>query len=160
MLQTPEFWVAVAFVVTVLLILWKGGAPMLKSLDARAEKIRAELDAAEKLREEAQHLLADYQRRQRDAAKESDAIIAQARADAQVMIAESRARLDETLGRREQLALDRIAQAEAKAQASVRAEAAQLVVAASREILAKQLEGAAGNGLVEQAIAGLPKHLH
>jgi F-type H+-transporting ATPase subunit b len=160
MLQDAEFWVAVAFVVTVLLILWKGGRPILKSLDDRAAKIRAELDAAEKLREEAQHLLADYQRRQRDAVKESEAIIAQARADAQTMITESRTRLDETLARREQLALDRIAQAEAQAQAAIRGEAAQLVVAASRDILARQLEGAPGESLVDAAIGDLPKHLH
>jgi F-type H+-transporting ATPase subunit b len=160
MLQSPEFWVAVAFVVTVLLILWKGGRPILKALDARAEKIRAELDAAEKLREEAQHLLADYQRRQRDAVKESEAIIAQARADAQALIAESRTRLEDTLARREKLALDRIAQAEAQAQAAIRAEAAQLVVAASREILARQLDGEAGAALIDEAISSLPKHLH
>ncbi|MGF1627021.1 MAG: F0F1 ATP synthase subunit B [Alphaproteobacteria bacterium] len=160
MFQQAEFWVAVAFAVTVLLIIWKGGRPILKSLDDRAAKIRTELDAAEALREEAQHLLADYQRRQRDAVKECEAIIVQARADAESLIGESRARLDETLARREQLAIDRIAQAEAQAQASIRAEAAQLVVTASREILAKQLEGAPGASLVDAAIGDLPKHLH
>jgi len=160
MFQDAEFWVAVAFVVTILLIAWKGGRPMLKTLDDRAAKIRAELDMAEKLREEAQHLLADYQRRQRDAVKESEAIIAQARADAESLIADSRTRLDETLARREQLAMERIAQAEAHAQAEIRGEAAQLVVAASREILSKQLEGAPGASLVEAAISDLPKHLH
>jgi F-type H+-transporting ATPase subunit b len=92
--------------------------------------------------------------------KESEAIIAQARADAQTMISESRTRLDETLARREQQALDRIAQAEAQAQAAIRGEAAQLVVAASRDILARQLEGAPGESLVDAAIGDLPKHLH
>lgn len=160
MLQDEKFWVAIAFVVTILLIVWKGGRQIVKGLDDRADKIRSELDEAEKLREEAQHVLADYQRRQRDAVKECDAIIAQARADAETLIAESRTRLDETLARREQLALERIAQAEAHAQAAVRAQAAELVVAASREILAKQLDGAPGNSLVDAAVEELPKHLH
>ena len=155
-----EFWVAAAFVVTVLLIVWKGGRQILKMLDDRAEVVRAELDAAEKLREEAQHLLAEYQRRQRDAARESEAIIAQARQEAEALITQSRARLDETLARRESQALDRIAQAEANAQAEIRARAARLAVEASREILARQLDGAPGDALVDSAIKGLPKHLH
>lgn len=160
-LATPEFWVAAAFIGFVALVIYmKAPAMVAKALDERADAIRSELEGAQRLREEAQAMLADYQRRQRDAVKECDAIIAQARADAESLIAESRIRLDETLARREQLAIDRIAQAEAQAQASIRAEAAQLVVAASREILAKQLEGAPGAGLVDAAIADLPKHLH
>ncbi|MEZ5668408.1 MAG: F0F1 ATP synthase subunit B [Alphaproteobacteria bacterium] len=160
MLENPETWVAIAFVVTVILIVWKGGRSMMKTLDDRAEAVRAELDAAEKLREEAQHMLADYQRRQRDAIKESEAIIAQARTDAEALIVDSRSKLEETLSRREQLALDRIAQAEANAQTEIRAQAAQMVIAASRQILAKQLDGAPGDALVDGAIKDLPKHLH
>lgn len=160
MFQQAEFWVAAAFVATVLLIIWKGRRPILKTLDDRAEAIRAELDAAEKLREEAQHLLADYQRRQRDAVKESEAIISQARSEAESLIAESRTRLDETLARREQLAMERIRLAEAHAQAEIRTEAARMVVAASREILSKQLDGAPGDSLVDDAIKTLPSHLH
>lgn len=160
MFESEEFWVAVAFVVTVLLIAWKGGRQILKMLDDRADAVRAELDAAEKLREEAQHLLADYQRRQRDAVKECEAIIVQARGDAESLITESRSRLEETLARREQQALDRIAQAEVNAQAEIRAQAARLVVEASRDILVKQLDGAPGDALIDGAIEGLPKHLH
>ena len=160
MISTEEFWVAVAFVVTVLLIVWKGGKQITKMLDDRADAVRAELDAAEKLREEAQHLLADYQRRQRDAVKECEDIIAQARSEAESLITQSRAKLDDTLARRETQALDRIAQAEANAQAEIRARAARLVVDASREILAKQLQGAPGDALVDSAIQDLPKHLH
>src|SRR3546814_15389734 len=79
MLNDPTFWVAVAFVVFAGLMIWKARQPVLKGLDARAERIRAELDEAQRLREEAQKALAEYTRKQRDAAKEAEDLLARAR---------------------------------------------------------------------------------
>ena len=82
-LQTPEFWVAVGFLVLMALIAKPAWKAMSAGLDARAEKIKAGLDEAASLREEVQSLLADYQRRQRDATREVDEMLANAQAEAE-----------------------------------------------------------------------------
>src|SRR6202158_2692150 len=81
--RDPEFWVAIAFVIAVGLVLWKSAPMIAKSLDERAARIKAELDEAQRLREDAERALADYQRRQRDALKDAEGIIAQAKAEAE-----------------------------------------------------------------------------
>ena len=78
-----EFWVLIAFVISMAIVVWKARGAMLGMLDRRAEKIKAELDEARRLAEEAQKALAQHQLRQRDALKEAEAIIAQARAEAE-----------------------------------------------------------------------------
>jgi F-type H+-transporting ATPase subunit b len=109
MLSTPEFWVAVSFVIFVALV-WKPGMRMvMQMLDERADKIRSDLDRAAKLREEAQALLAEYQQKQRDALKEAESIVTRAKEEAQRLSAQAATDLDAALRRREQLALQRIA---------------------------------------------------
>jgi F-type H+-transporting ATPase subunit b len=79
----PEFWVLVAFVIVVVVGFIKLGPGIGKALDDRAERIKSELDEARRLREDAQKTLAEYQRKQRDALKEAEAIIAHAKAEAE-----------------------------------------------------------------------------
>ncbi len=119
--STPEFWVAVAFVFFVGLLFKPGSKFVIGALDERAERIRSQLDEAQRLREEAQHLLAEYQRKQRQALQDAEAILNQARATAERHREDSAAELAQTLERRERQAMDRIAQAEAEALAEVRA---------------------------------------
>lgn len=160
MLGKPEFWVAVAFVIFVGLLWKKIASAFTGMLDARTEKIRQELDEAQRLREEAQSLLASYQRRQRDAQKEAEEIVAHAREEADRLRRQAAADLESSLKRREAQAVDRIAQAEAAAMQEVRTLTVDLAIAASRKLLSENLPQAQQDALVAQAVSELPKHLN
>ena len=138
---------------------WKA---ITKSLDARAEKIRVELEEAARLREEAQSALAVYQRKQRDALSEAEAIVAHAKEEAARIRTQALADLEVTLKRREAMAMNRIAQAEAAAIADVRDSAVRVAIEASRKIITDDLgsDRAKATRLVEQAIADLPGRLN
>ena len=159
-LHTPEFWVAAGFILLVIAGGKKGWDAIKVGLDARADRIRSSLDEATKLREEAQHLLAEYQRKQRDAAKEIDDLLAAARAEADRSSANAADALEALVKRREQLAMDKIAQAEADALQAVRNTAVDVAIAATRKLLTDKLDATATTGLVDQAIADLPQRLH
>jgi F-type H+-transporting ATPase subunit b len=132
---TPELAVAIAFVIFVVLVLWKGMAKITVGLDKRAADIRQQLNEAQKLREEAQAALASYQRQQRDALSQAEEIISRAKEDAERMKVDAAATLAATLKRREEQAVDRIAQAEAKALQDVRNQAVDLAIAATGKLI-------------------------
>jgi F-type H+-transporting ATPase subunit b len=159
-LQTPEFWVAIGFLVFILAVSKKGWGAIKTGLDDRADRIRASLDDATRLREEAQHLLAEYKRKQRDAAKEIDELIASARAEAERSTTNAQAALDVSVKRREQLAIDKIAQAETDALQAVRNTAVDVAIAATRKLLGDKVNAATASSLVDNAIAELPQRLH
>jgi len=160
LLAKPEFWVAVSFV-AFFVVVWKPlRATILGGLDSRAERIRKELDDAQRLREEAQTLLADFQRKQRDALQEADAIIARAKAEAERLQREAAARLEAELGRREVQALQRIALAEQAAAQEVRAAAVDVALAATRRLLEERLDSGAQARLIDEAIRELPGKLN
>ncbi|WP_199720720.1 F0F1 ATP synthase subunit B [Azospirillum cavernae] len=160
MIQKPEFWVAVSFVIFMALVWKKASAAITALLDARAAKIRAELDEAERLHKDALALLSGYQRRQADALKEADAILSHAREEAARLRAQAGADLEAALKRREAQALTRIAQAEAAAVLEVRNLTVDVAIDASRRLLAGGLQAAQADLLIEQSIGELPKHLH
>ncbi len=156
----PTFWVAVAFLIFVVLVVWKARKAITSGLDARGAKIETEIEEANRLREEAQHLLADYKRKQRDAVAEAEAMLKAAEEEAGRVRTRAEADLEASLKRREQQAMDRIAQAEANAQAQVRNLAADLAIAATRKILTEKMDGATANKLVDDTIKELPNKLH
>ena len=159
-LQQAETWVLAGFIIFVAAVarpLWRA---MTGSLDKRAEAIKAELDEAQRLREEAQHTLAEYQRKQRDALAEAEAIIAEAREEAKRMQKATEERTSASLERREQQALDMIAAAEARAVADVRALAADVAIDATRRVLEDVVEGQKGDELINEAIAEVPAKLN
>jgi F-type H+-transporting ATPase subunit b len=158
--QDHEFWVAIAFVIVVAGLVWKGGPIITKMLDDRSLKIKGELDEAQRLREEAQRMLADYQRKQRDALGEVEAIIAQARREAEDAAAQGARDLAAALDRRQRLALEKIALAESKALAEVRNTAVDVAIAAVRRIAADTLDPARKAKLIDDAIADLPQRLN
>ena len=160
MFHDPTFWVAVAFVIFIALVSKPIGKLATKALDERADKIRADMDEAERLREEAQDLLASYQRKQRDAANEADEIVRHAKAEAERISREGRERLQASLERREKMATDRIALAEHQAVERVRAHAIDIAVEATRGVLAAGLAETKANALVDAAITELPVKLH
>ena len=120
LLHDHHFWVLISLVILIALV-WKPAARSITSaLDERAVRIRNELDEARKLRDEAEQLLADYRRQEREAAAEAEAIVTHARQEAERLAAQAARDLDQSLARRQRLAEERIAQAEARATAEVR----------------------------------------
>lgn len=160
MFQNPTFWVLVAFVLFVAAV-WRIAANTIgKALDDRAERIREEIEQAQKLREDAQAALAQYQRKQRDALKEAENIIAAAREEADRIRRRAATDLEASLRRREAQAMDKIAQAEAQAVQQVRDLAADIAVAATERILVQNMDATRDEALVGTAIAELPSKLH
>lgn len=160
MLHEPEFWVAVAFVVFVVAVFKPAAAAITGALDARAARIRHDLEEAARLRNEAQALLADYERKRAEAAKEAAAIVAHAKTEAERLAAEAQNELEAALKRREQLALQRIAQAETTAMNEVRAAAVDVAIKAAARLIAEKLNEPQADALVDQVIADLPGRLH
>jgi F-type H+-transporting ATPase subunit b len=156
----PEFWVLIAVVIFAVVVWKPAKRTIIGALDARAERIRQELEAAGKLRAEAQEALATCQRKQQEAAAEAEAIVAHARNEA-ARIAEQSARdLEDMLRRRQLLAEERIAQEEAKALAELRAITVDVAISAAREVIAAELDEKRGAALIDEAIAALPRQLH
>lgn len=152
----PRFWVLVAFLIFVGLVLYYRVPAMIgKMLDDRAEAIRKELDEARRLREEAQALLADYQKKAKEAESEAKTIIDQAKTEAETLAAEARKSLAENIERRSKLAEEKIARAEAQALSEVRSTAVDRALAAAEKLLAARTTGATGDGLIDQAIKDL-----
>ncbi len=159
LLADPEFWVLVAAVIFVVAVWKPARKALLGALDERGARIRAELDEAKKLRDEAEQLLAQYQQREREGAAEAEAILAHAREEAERIAAQSARDLDEALVRRQRLAEERIAQAEAKALEEIRAVAVDVAIGAAREVIVSQIDEERGAALLDAAIAALPQRL-
>jgi len=161
LLQQPETWVAVAFVLFIGVIIYVGAHnKIFEALDHRSARIKAELDEARRLRDEAAKLLADYQRKQREAETEAEAIVADAKAEAENAAAESRAKMEEFVARRTKLAEAKIGQAEAQALADVRAAAADAAVTAAENILRDIAKGKVADDLIAQGIADVKAKLN
>ncbi len=156
-----EFWVGVAFFVFVALLGYVGAHRLiLASLDQRRDKIKSELDEARRLREDAEKLLAEYRRRQRDAESEAQTIIRNAQAEAERIADEAHARLEELIARRTAIAQTKIAQAEAQALADVRAAAADAAVTAAEKILRQTAKGKVADDLIAKGIEDVKAKLH
>jgi F-type H+-transporting ATPase subunit b len=156
-----EFWAALAFVVFVAALMYLGAHRMvLDALDARRAQIKAELDDARRLREEAEKILAEYRRKRQEAQREADAIIAGAQAEAERLAIEAKAKMEDFIARRTKQAETKIAQAETQALADVRAAAAEAAVAAAEKILAEAATGTVAENLVAQGIEDVKKKLN
>lgn len=153
-------WVFVAVMLFLVSLLYFGIHKKIASaLDARAENISAELDEARRLREEAQTLLANYQRQQKEAEQQAEDIVKQARRDAENMAAQARKDLAERLERRAAQAEAKIANAEAQALAEVKSRAADMAMDAAETIMRTKLTAADKAGLVKEGIAQMGKAL-
>ncbi|MEO1719420.1 MAG: F0F1 ATP synthase subunit B [Pseudomonadota bacterium] len=157
----PDTWVGFAFLVFVGGLIYYGIPGMIgKALDARSDRIRKELDEARRLREEAQQLLADYQRKTATAETEAQEIIARAETEAKALAEETRKSLQDSLERRTRAAEEKIARSEAQAVAEVRSTAVERAVAAAEQIMRDRLDGNGQSKLIDDAIADLPKRLN
>jgi F-type H+-transporting ATPase subunit b len=161
MIWEAEFWVAVGFFLFIGVLVYYGVPKMmLDALDKRTTRIKAELDEARRLREEAEALLAEYQRKRQAADAEAEEIIAGARAEAERVAAEAKTRMEEFVARRSQVAEAKIAQAETQALADVRAAAAEAAVAAAEKILSQTAQGEVADRLVSQGIRDVKAKLN
>lgn len=153
-----EAWVAVAFVLFLGILVYVGAhRRVIDGIDQRQARIKAELGEARRLREEAQALLVEYQRKRHDADREAEAIIATANAEAERLAAEGKTRLEDFVARRTKMAETKIAQAEAQALADVRSSAADAAVAAAEKILSTTAKGKIADDLLARGIADLRK---
>jgi F-type H+-transporting ATPase subunit b len=160
LLRDPEFWVAVGTAIFLAILVWKRVPQMTaNSLDARAAAIAHEIEEAQRLRSEAEALLAQYKQKQAAAETEAQSILAEAKAEAERFAAEARATTTAQIARRAKQAEDKIAQAEAHALADIRAAAADAAVTAAEKLIAARLDEKAGAELVKRALAEIPGRL-
>ncbi|MFA5122573.1 ATP F0F1 synthase subunit B [Zavarzinia sp.] len=160
-LSNPETWVAVSFVLFFGLVVYLKVPGLLgKVLDDRAAKIKADLDAAAKLKAEAEAALAKYREATKNAGKEAEAIVVEAKAVAEALAAKAEEDLTQALARRVELGKAKIAQAEANAIAEVRKVAAEAAVAAARELIATRLDPIAKERLIGDTITSMATRLN
>jgi len=152
-LRQPEFWVLIAFLLAVAFLFWKARGRIVGGLDQRAARIKSELDEAARLRDEARRTLAEFQRKERDALTEAEQIMAQARLEAERIAKAAERDLALALERRQKQAVEKIAMAETKAVAELRAQAVDVAIAATRRMLAEDISPARKSALVDDAIA-------
>ncbi|MEC7490308.1 MAG: F0F1 ATP synthase subunit B [Pseudomonadota bacterium] len=156
----PALWVSVGFILLVVAAFKPGKKAILGALDGRTERIRHNLDEAANLREEAQQLLSENQRKQRGAIEETEGMIAQARAEAGRLAKEGAEKLSETLKRREQLASEKIKQAEADALREVRLLSVEIAMTATRALIAERMDDKRSESLINDAISNISQKLN
>lgn len=159
LLQDTNTWVLISFLIFAAGFVRYGKNALLAKLDNRIAEIRKEIDTAESLRVEAQELLAQYQRKQRDAAREAETIVAHARDSAAQIRKEAEGEIKETLKRREAQMQDRLKRMEEKAMSDIRAYAAELAVRATREIIVTEMDEATNGNMVDKSIKAVADKL-
>jgi F-type H+-transporting ATPase subunit b len=160
-LEDAEVWVTLAFLVFVGVLVYVGVPKLVaKSLDERAARIKGDLDEARKLKDEAAQLLAEYERRRHEAESEAEGIISGAKAEAERMAIEAKAKIEDFVSRRTKMAETKIAQAEAQAAADVRSAAADAAVAAAERILTLEAKGERASALIAKGIDDVRKKLN
>jgi F-type H+-transporting ATPase subunit b len=156
-----NFVVGVAFVLFLLLLLYLGVHRFIgRALDERAARIRAELNEARQLREEAQELFAEFERKQRQVAGQADEIVAHARAEAEAAAERAKADIKVSIERRLKAADEQIALAESNAVRQVKDRAVAIAIAAASDVLRARLGQDRAHGLVDEAIEEVGRKLH
>jgi F-type H+-transporting ATPase subunit b len=161
MLMETETWVAIGFVLFIALLAYLGvHKSIIQALDHRADKIKAELDDAKRLKDEAMALLAEYQKKRQEAETEAQAIVAEAKVEAERMAIDAKTKAEEFVARRTKMAEQKIAQAEAQAIADVRGAATEAAVAAAGRILAVEAKGEVAANLIARGVEDVRKKLN
>ena len=160
-LGNANFVVLLAFILFVgVLVYLKIPGKVTAMLDARAEQIKAEIAEAKALREEAQAILASYERKQKEVQGQADRIVSTAREEALAAAAQAKDDLKVSIARRIAAAEERIASAEASALKEVRERAVSVAIAAAADVLSKQVTGDEATALIEKSIAEVDARLH
>ena len=159
-LNDPAIWLLCSFLIFAALIFKFGKGALLAMLDERIEAIREELKTAENLRVEAQEMLAQYQRKHKDAVKDSEEILANAKKQANEIKKKAEKDLNETIARREKQLQERLERMKQNAKDEILEHASNLAIAATSEIIADNLDKKANEKLVDGAIKGVAKNIH
>ena len=159
LLENPETWVLVSFVIFIGLVWKKAYTAITSALDSRATRINEELEQATGLREEAQALLAQYERQQRGLSEETDAMLVRARRDSEILVESGTARLNQQLMQREKQALQSIAHSEAQVMNEVRAVASDIAMAAAAQLISENLDKPQAETLINDSISSLQNRL-
>jgi F-type H+-transporting ATPase subunit b len=154
-----ELLLLVSLIILIAIIYKPLSRIILGALDGHAAKVRAELDEAKHLRDEAQGLLAEHQRKAAAGKDQAKAIVEQARAEAERQTKRHQVELEASLQRRTEQAMDRIAREEARALQEVRTRAATLAIRTTERLLADQLDGERAQTLLDDAIADVGRKL-
>ncbi|MEO1191174.1 MAG: F0F1 ATP synthase subunit B [Pseudomonadota bacterium] len=157
---STDFWLWIALVALVALIWWKGRGAIVAGIDKKIEKVRQAIAEAESLKAEAERTLAEYKRKQRDAMAEAERIVAHAKTEAQEIAEQQKAELEAALQRREQVAMERIAQAEANAIRAVRAGAVEAAIAATAVLVSDKLDAGSSAKLLDSGIEEVGRRLN
>jgi F-type H+-transporting ATPase subunit b len=156
-----EFWVAVSFVIFIgVLIYFRVHTLITSTLDERTARIKAELNQARALKEEAQLLLAQYQAKKQAAEHEAAEILESAKVEAEHLAVEAKVKIEEFVARRTKMAEAKIAQAESQALSDVRAAAAEAAVTAAEKILAHTVKDKVADNLIVKGIEDLKSKLN
>jgi F-type H+-transporting ATPase subunit b len=160
-LGNTDFVVLLGFLSFIALLVYlKVPAKLTGMLDARAASIKADLDEARSLREEAKSILATYERRQKEVQEQADRIVAQARDEAMASAAQAKEDLKASIARRLASATEQIASAEAAAIRQVREQAIAVAIGAAGDVLSKQMTADAASASIDDAIAQVEARLH
>ena len=155
------FWATVALVIFLIGMMYlKVPGMITKALDDRADKIRDDLDEAKRLREEAQQLLAEYQRKRKEAEAEAEGIVSAAKREAEAMVADAERKTAEYIERRNAMAEQKIAQAEAQAIADVRSNAVDIAVGAAESLIGKKMTAATNADLFKKSLAEVKSRMN
>lgn len=160
-LANTDFIVLLAFIAFIALIIYfKVPGRVMGLLDSRAEGIRSDLDEARALRDEAEQILASYERKRAEVAEQADRIVAQAREDARLAAEQAKVDLQASIARRLAAAEEQIASAQAGAVREVRDAAITVAIDAARDVIARQMSTAEANRLIDESIATVGDKLH
>lgn len=160
LLQDTHVWYALAFIIFAA-IFWQYGVPaVIKLLDQRIAEIKKDIETAENLRVEAQEMLAQYQRKQRDASSEAEKIIADAKKSAKQYQEKAEADLSEMMRRREQQLENRLERMEQQAMQEIQTYAADIAMKMAKDMITEKLDKKANENLVGQSIDNIEKYIH
>jgi len=160
-LSNTDFVVLLAFLLFIgVLVYFKVPGLVAGKLDERSVRIRSELDEARRIREEAQEVLDEYERKRKDALAQADRIVEQAREEARLAGEEAKTEIETSIRRRLQAAEEQIKSAEARAIRDVRDQAIAVATAAAREVIARQMTAEQGDGLIDAGIDQVGSRLH
>lgn len=160
LLQDSSFWVGVSFILFVVVAYKLGAKAIVGGLDNKIQEIKDEIENAERLRVEAQELLAQYQRKQRDAEKEAEEIVANAKKQANTMKQTMQSELDDLMARREAQLSDRLKRLEDSAISKIKNEAATVAMAATTEMIMRAMDPKTQKSLMDDSIKMVSKQLN
>ncbi|KEG19899.1 F0F1 ATP synthase subunit B [Bartonella bacilliformis] len=159
--MTDTFWAFIGLILFLaLLFYFKVPAMALRGLDERAKRIASELDEALRLREEAQEILAEYQKKCAGIEKDVQEIITAAKHEAEIIVAEARVKTEEYVKNRNKLVEQKIAQAESNAIQEISSSVVDLVIFSARTIINNELDSKKADDLIKESIIKVKTNLH